>query len=457
MRTDRLLPVILSVITWCALAAAATPERQLTQKIDAYILPYVDTANFSGNVLLKKDGRVLFQKTYGLADRERQTANTKSTRFHIASISMQFTSAAILRLIDEGSLTLDTHVGEFVHGIPGAEQITIRDLLMERSGLPDINNLPDYNDILQQHQTPATLVGKIQGQSLLFEPGSKYLHEEHSAFNLLALIIEKKTGMPFRAAVQKLVLQPAGLKDSGADDDSDLGPDTAIGYAPEGTYGLKRAETIHWSAKTGNASIYTTVGDEDRFVDAFLSGRFLSSSSRKAALDASERVGYGWFKSENRRFNEMAYYMNGRAPGFASFVLHLPRENMTVVVLSNIYASVTTTIGNDVAAITLNLPYTSFKPGRRLSADELKASAGAFQFGPDFYQANAKLILAPSGNELSLQWPSGSSSFLIPLGRDRFVDRSYWEEVRIERDQAGRPAALGYGSFRGSAVKATPQ
>jgi hypothetical protein len=182
-------------------------------------------------------------------------------------------------------------------------------------------------------------------------------------------------------------------------------------------------------------------------------GRQLSASSREAILDTSLRVGYGWFKSQNKRFGETAYYMNGRAPGFASFVLYLPQAQLTVVVLSNIYSSATTTIGNDIAALSLGLPYEPFHL-REPAPDstELKTCTGTFQFGPDFYQPNAKLTLTVNGPELSLHWPSGGDSALIPLARDYFVDRSYWEEVKIERDALSHPSMLVYGHFRGKAL-----
>src|SRR5258708_30020156 len=152
---------------------------------------------------------------------------------------MQFTAAAVLRLVDKGSISLSTHVSDVIPSISGGERITVRDLLLERSGLPDINDLPDYNQVLEHHQTPASLIAKIKDRPLLFEPGSKFLHEEHSAYNLLALIVEKKTGLPFAAAVQKLVLRPAGLSSSSIDDDAlPSGSGVADGYRPEGVEGL---------------------------------------------------------------------------------------------------------------------------------------------------------------------------------------------------------------------------
>jgi len=425
--------------------------------IDAYIQPYVQSGNFAGQVLVEKSGKVLVEKAYGFADREHGVRNSAETRFHIASMSMQFTAAAALRLVDAGSISLDEHVGEFAPGIAGADQITIRDLLTERSGLPDINALPNYDDLLQQHQTPSSLMAGITGQLLLFAPGSKFLHEEHSAYNLLALIIEKKTGLPFAAALERLVFRPLRMNASGVDADSIKDAKRmANGYEPVATYGLKPTRAIHWSAKTGNASVYTTAGDEARWVNALFGGHALSASSRETMIDTSMRVGYGWFKGENKRFGQSAYYMNGRAPGFASFVFYLPKAQTMVVVLSNIYSSATTSIGYDIAALALALPYTPFH-FRDPAPDpmELKACTGTFQFGRDFYQASAKVSLVADGQELSMRWPSGDVSALIPLGKDHFVDRSYWEEVKIERDATGKPSVLVYDRFQGT--ETTPE
>jgi CubicO group peptidase (beta-lactamase class C family) len=421
--------------------------------IDAYVRPYVQSQNFSGVVLVEKRGKVIFETAYGFADRDKHLRNERNTRFYIASVSMQFTAAAILRLVDQGSVTLDEHASDFVQGVEGAEKITIKDLLTERSGLPDINALPNYDDVvLQQHQTPASLIRAIEGRPLLFEPGTKYLHEEHSAYNLLALIVEKKTGLPFADALQKLVFRPLGLTASGADDDSvTIAKNIAEGYEPDGTYELKSAKAIHWSAKAGNASVFTTAHDEARWVDALFKDHALSAASRETVLDTSLRIGYGWFKGELKRFSKTAYYMNGRSPGFSSFVLYLPDTELTVILLSNVYSSAATPMGYDIAALSLGQPYEKLhfmEPAPNVA--QLKACTGTFQFGPDFYQPNAKVTLIANDLGLSLRWPSGDLSALLPVERDHFLDRLYWQDVRIERDSAGEPIALVYDRFRGS-------
>src|SRR5216684_427341 len=96
-------------------------DRELPKRIDSYLQAYVQSGNFSGTVLVAKHEKVVFEKAYGLADREHNVQNEKTTKFHIASLSMQFTATAVLRLVDNGALTLDETVGAYVVDIPGAE------------------------------------------------------------------------------------------------------------------------------------------------------------------------------------------------------------------------------------------------------------------------------------------------------------------------------------------------
>jgi CubicO group peptidase (beta-lactamase class C family) len=126
---------------------AAVSASNLVPAFDAYIQPYVETNNFSGAVLIARGGKVLFERGYGAANAATKLRNTETTCFHIASMSMQFTAAGVLRLIEAGKLALDTHVSNIVPAIPNGDKITIRHLLEETSGLPDANDLPDYAQI----------------------------------------------------------------------------------------------------------------------------------------------------------------------------------------------------------------------------------------------------------------------------------------------------------------------
>lgn len=436
----------------------ATPAASLPSDINRYLVPYVEGNNFSGVVLVAKGDKLLFHKAYGEAFLGERVSNTLETKFHVASMSMQFTAAVVMRLIERGKFQLDTTVDKIVPDFPHGGEITVRELLTETSGLPDINSLPDYGDVLLHDQTPESLVQRIRGLPLLFPPGSSYQHEEHSAYNLLALIVEKTTGLSFAAALQQEIFTPLGMRNCGADDASGaVIPHLAEGYAPEGVRGLSHAPYLNWSAKAGNASVYCTAADEFRWVQAFMHDTLLSAQSRETMLAESKaHLGYGWFMSTSKRFGVPVYYMNGRAPGYASYLLYVPDAQLTVVVLNNIYASVTTQIGGDLAAIALGKPYTAPSiPIRSFNADALKGIGGKFRFGPDFYQPNGLLTLLTKNGDVFIDWGDGSMSPLIPIGEDRFIDRSYWEDVSFIRKPDGSIARLNYDRFQGARITET--
>lgn len=438
-------------ISIALLMFAGVTHEQAAKSFDNFIRPYVATNNFSGCVLIEHHGKVVFQRSYGYSDREHKRANRDSTQFHIASMSMQYTSAAVLRLIQQDRLTLETNVGDLLPKTHGADKITVRDLLLQESGLDDINSHSDYDEILRHHQTSASLVAQIDGHPLSFPPGSKHVREEHSAFNVLALLLEKKTGHSFSQALEETLLKPLGLRKTYADDDSSASPSSARGYQPKGIADLEPASAIHWSAKAGNASIVTTASDELRLVHALFGGKFFDEKTRGLILQTAPRAGYGWFRSESKEFHTATYYMNGRSPGFASYVLHIPREELTVEVFSNLYSSAPSEIGEGLARMVLGLPYQKFHPLAKapMPIDQTLL----FRFPADFYQASAEITMFRDHGETFLHWPNGNLSPLIPVATDEWLDRLYWEPVKIERGENGIPAALHYDRFRGAVVR----
>ena len=429
--------------------SASPPDSARSAAIEAYVQPYVRTNNFSGVVLVARSGKPIFAKAYGRADSERAIPNSLGTRFHIASMSMQFTAAAVLRLVDKGELSLETPVANVLSDYPNGQNITIRHLLAQTSGIADINARDDYDELLGAHQTPASLVARMRGAAPLRPPGT-YEREEHSAYNLLALIVERKSGLPFAEAVRQLVFGPLGMNDSGIDDDGIVARACAArGYEPRGLYDLAPARPIHWSAKAGNGSAYTTAGDELKFVTGVVGERFLSAPLRDAMFDLGSRVGYGWFKSNSSRFGETVYSMNGRAPGFSSAIAYFPQHRLLIVALSNIYASVPADMAYDIAAAVLDKPYRPLALDTATDPEALAGLPAKFRFPHDFYQPDAVVQWSATQGEVQLHWPSGESSSLIPIGKNRFIDRSYWVAVEIERDAEGRATALKYDRFSG--------
>lgn len=442
-------------IALCVFSGSICDAAPAPQAIDSYLKPFVDTNNFSGSVLVTKKGSVVFERSYGFSDRESHVRNRVDTRFHIASMSMLFTAFAAMRLAEQNKLTLDEPVGDIVSDLPNGDRITVRELLEETSGLPDANDLPNYDALLRAHQTPDSLVQQIRGLKPLADPGGKNTHEEHSAYNVLALIIERETGLPFAQAMQKLVFDPAGLPNSGADDDGPIGGRVAVGYNVFGEFGLKRADAIHWSAKTGNGSDYSTVADISKWFNEFLDDKLLSAESRAAILATDKTdVGFGWDeKGFNQRFNETLYLSSGRSPGFSSVMLYLPNEGVTVIVLTNVEHALDVLIGENIASIVVGTPYNPFADSPvSLTMQQRQQLSGQFKFGPDFYRPNATLALRNTPQGLVLEWPGGPEDPLLSTGADTFIDRYYWLRGAVVQDADGRPLELMYGKFQGRSV-----
>jgi CubicO group peptidase (beta-lactamase class C family) len=438
-------------ITLLAQPVASTPAAP-AKAIDEFVRPYVDTRNFSGVILVARAGVPVFQRAYGFADRDAKVPNRLDTRFHIASMSMQFTAVAALRLINAGKLSLDTTVSDVVPDYPNGRAITVRHLLTQTSGIADINGLSDYADVLQTHQTPASLVAKVEHLPPDRPPGT-YHGEEHSAYNLLALIVERRAGVPFARAVDELVFRPLGMKDSGIDDDSPTPIRNASkGYQPEGLYDIAPAQRIHWSAKTGNASAFTTVADELKFVRGLQRDDFLKPKLRSLMFDPATPAAYGWFKSDSSRFGQQVLSMSGRSPGFTAAMINLPKEHLFVVALSNIYASVPPEMVEEIAALALDRPYQALSLKTAVDPDSLAGLPAAFQFPKKFYQPDAVVRVSTTDGAVSLHWPSGDISVLIPTSRDHYVDRGYWMPVEVVRDANGRISKLKYGTFVGEAL-----
>jgi D-alanyl-D-alanine carboxypeptidase len=162
--------LVLAAFALMSSAISVAAPAPIEPSVEHYVRPYVDTRNFSGVVLVARDANPLFSRAYGLSDRDRHTPNALNTRFHIASMSMQFTAAAVMRLANAGRLSLDTPVSAIVPGYPNGSAITVRHLLTQTSGVADINAQDDYSDILKAHQTPQSLVARMHGVAPLRAP-----------------------------------------------------------------------------------------------------------------------------------------------------------------------------------------------------------------------------------------------------------------------------------------------
>ncbi len=205
------------------------------------IKPFVDTNNFSGSVMIQQRGKTIFEDSFGRKSIEFDLKNAMDTKFYLASASMIFTSAAIMKLVENGKINLEDKLDKFIPDYQHASKITIHQMLAQRSGIPAIGKFgnTDYTTITQFTQTPQSLYSLFKDYDLLFEPGSEYSHER-SEYILLALIIEKITGRPFGEYLNDEIFVPLGMKNTGhSSSEGQIIMNLAKGYATKDLFDLE--------------------------------------------------------------------------------------------------------------------------------------------------------------------------------------------------------------------------
>lgn len=453
LRRRHWLIVLAAMIIGANIAPAPAAPATLEPQIDAYLEPVISTNNFSGMVMIARGDRILFQKAYGYANLEHRIGHRPDTLFHIASVSKPFTAAAILRLAERGEIDLHAPLSRIIPDYPRGDVLTVHHLLTHTSGIPNINSFPEYDTLQYRRHSTAELVAWFRDKPLGFVPGARYQYS-NSNYNLLAHIIERISGLSYGEFLRREIFTPLGLGHIGHPRDmAEVVPGLADGYATQGMTGLERARYIDWSVKTGNGSLYASGADLVRFVHALHRGRVLRPASLAASFTPHRpNVGYGWFLTQAN--NREIRHINGRQPGWAAQLDHYVADDVTIVVLSNTYSSVTTPIARAVGGMFFGEPYERFPnlSPPRPPAERIATLTGAYQFGPDYYVPNARMTMVNHDGDLFAEMEGQSPAAFIPLGGNRFMIRPYWVEAEFLFGENGQVSGLRIGTFTGARI-----
>lgn len=247
---------------WLILCISVGSLSCFAQKeaFDAYLKAYAQRGDFRGcvSILEKKD--TVYQRCFGRADESRMIPNQPRTALMIGSISKQFTAAAILRLQEEGRLTLSDSLEQFFRDIPVPEGITIQHLLIHRSGIPDLFNLQELDNLSDAGAGIDKVARKLLSREPGFPPGTQYQYS-NGGYAVLAAIIEQVSGLDYGAFLYESVFEPLEMKHTGHPLDPVLVPNLAVGYDPAGASSLKTAPLLSTEVLKGSGSLYSTVDD----------------------------------------------------------------------------------------------------------------------------------------------------------------------------------------------------
>ena len=307
--------------------------------------------DFMGAVLVARGDEVLYRKAWGRAD-ETGRALDLDDRFRLASLSKQFTAAAILKLQDEGRLTVDDPLCDFIDDCPEAwAPIRLTHLLSHTSVVPELMARPGWGRVRVTPTALAELTAESAKYPLQFEPGTR-IRYDNAGYNLLAAVVERASGQAFPDYLRTALFEPLGMNDTGFDDGGDHG--IVTGYANLAG-GLTPQTQPNPSVVYGAGALYSTLDDMLVWTRALHGGRVLSDNSHAQMIadhapadTPPERGhprrdwGYGLFVNTlgqrmDPPFLERQIYHTGSWSGFRNLVTYQPDQEVTVVVLSNNY------------------------------------------------------------------------------------------------------------------------
>lgn len=313
--------------------------KDVAFRLDTLFTKMVGVNGFNGSVIVAKDAEVIYQKSFGYADKKNNVLITDTTSFQLASVSKVITATAVMLLIEKGLIKLDDTFASYFPEFP-YDKITIKHLLSHRSGLP--NYLYFLNDIVTSKNRVLTNKEVLQ---LMAEKRPALYLQPNRAFNycntnyaLLALLVEKISKKTFSNFLREEIFLPLGMKHSGTILSLDVF-EKAVSKPYDNRWKIIEPEAADYVV--GDKSIYSTPYDMFLFSEALYQGKLLNAETQALAYTALSRekklsnYGLGWRMKDFKDNEKKEVFHNGWWHGYRTAFHRRLSDKVTIVVLSN--------------------------------------------------------------------------------------------------------------------------
>jgi CubicO group peptidase (beta-lactamase class C family) len=431
----RLRPALLSILLLLIPfgVRAEVVKGPLGTSLDRY-LTELTRFGYSGSAVVAQHGEVVLNKGYGLADRAHGTPFTSDTLFDIASISKQFTAAAVLRLEMQGKLKVEDPIKRFFpEAPPDKAGITLHQLLTHTAGLPETLGLED------ERLDRKAFLKRIFATKLVHPPGMKFLYS-NAGYSLLAAVVEVASGRTLGEFLRDQVFLPAGMHHTGFLLDAQDRQRLAHGYNGDGDWGTSldhphAPDGGPWWNLRGNGGILTTTGDLYLWFVALQGNAVLSAAEREKYERPNVRetkaqypqYAYGWSFSKSPTGNRKLAHVGGNG-AFQSDYRRYSEDGAMIAITSNTEDYSSIAIANHLENWVFGKPVAEPLALAPAKEEELRRCAGTYELAP----GGERLTVAAEKDRLVVT-PEGSGGLVLlsgkPEGRrqQRFAARE--EEV----------------------------
>lgn len=445
---------------WAAPAAASMSQEAAERpeaKVDALFAKWDTTKSPGCSVAIAKDGKIIYQRGYGMADLEHGVPNSPTTIFHIASVSKQFAAASVALLAQEGRLSLDDEVRKYLPELADfGAPVTIRQLIHHTSGLRDQWGLLDLAGWRYSHDliTDDDVMHVVARQRQLnFAPNSRYSYS-NTGYTLLAQIVKRVSGQSFREFTSARIFAPLGMRSSHFRDDfTEIVPNIAYGYRRDGN-AFKTSVTNFNTV--GATSLLTTAEDllrwDENFYRPVVGGETLiRQMQQQGVLNDGKQIAYafGLVVGDYRGLRTVRH--SGSDAGYRAEFLRFPAQRFSVVCLCNAADAGPSDRAESIADIYLEKELVGAKPRAAATATALTMPAGVRLTKAQSRRVVGSYLnrdyggwyrVSQQGDKLQITNESRSSE-LVPLGGNRFLMAGRVANIELAFSAASGKQAFG--------------
>lgn len=348
--------------TYCILLLALMPglraiaqDKLLTHSADSLFAAMNQEGHFNGNVLLAEQGKVLYKKSFGLANEETRAPLNENTAFELASCTKQFTGMAIALLEQQGKLHFDDDFSKYLPELNHYKGITIRNLLYHTSGLPDYMSLEDVwkdwdDNRIATNKDVIEIFAKHQPKTQ-FEPGAKFEYS-NTGYLLLASIIEKVSGKTYGTFLAEKIFKPLHM-DRTFVYNRRYAPrkvdNYALGYVMNDSLGRKvlpdsnvyTRYVYNLDGIVGDGAVNSTVNDLLKWDEALYTNKLLPEAKRNVLFTSGKlnngepaNYGFGWM-IKDKPDGEKVVAHSGGWPGYVTYIERNLKNHRTIILLQN--------------------------------------------------------------------------------------------------------------------------
>jgi D-alanyl-D-alanine carboxypeptidase len=404
-------------------AQAAAANDVMRARVDSLARAFIAQNGAPGISVEVVRGRdTLVRAGFGMADLENDVPASAATLYRIGSITKQFTSAAVMRLVEQGRVALSDSIARYVPGLPDAWRgVTVRELLNHTSGIPS------YTDIGErwvrrwgEDMPPDSLVAMTANDSLWFPPGTRWRYD-NTGYVVLGMLLDHVTGVPYPTYVEKDLLRPLGLDHTYYCDTRRVLPNRARGYAWDAD-GWHNARYLSMTQPYSAGALCSTVGDLARWNRLLATGRVVSAASygeMTTPVGAAKASHYGFGLGVDTLAGQRMVTHGGGINGFITDNAYFPADSLSVTVLTNSGSAKPGELLKNIARVVLGAPLPEALPRVALTAAERQTYAGRYELKTPAGKVLAVTVVA--GKAALMARPEGQSpTELIPIGHDAF-------------------------------------